>query len=202
VYQTSIVQHSKNACKLNTPITQLDVSRRMENNAAKPGKSFGKGMWVITWLIGIAMLTMFFAEREETRINPNQTPVSSLSAEGIKEVSLKRNQQGHYVTSGKINDVAAVFLLDTGATDVVVSGRLAKKYGLNRGPANRATTANGTTLVYATRIDRLQIGDIILYDVAASINPNMDDFILLGMSALKHIEFSQRDNILTLRYHQ
>ncbi len=156
----------------------------------------------MTWLVGIAMLTMFFAEREESRINPNRSPESSVSSSGTREVTLIRNRQGHYVTSGKINDREAVFLLDTGATDVVVSDRLAKKYGLTRGRPGTAMTANGPTTVYSTRIARLQIGDIILYDVAASINPQMDDFILLGMSALKHIEFTQRDNTLTLKYYQ
>ncbi|EGG98411.1 hypothetical protein imdm_38 [gamma proteobacterium IMCC2047] len=34
----------------------------------------------------------------------------------------------------------------------------------------------------------------------ASINPGMDDFILLGMSALKQIELTQRGDTLTLRY--
>jgi aspartyl protease family protein len=61
-------------------------------------------------------------------------------------------------------------------------------------------TANGTIPVYLTTLDRIQIGKIVLYDVRASINPYMDeDEILLGMSFLRHLEFSQRDDQLILR---
>ena len=54
--------------------------------------------------------------------------------------------------------------------------------------------------VYSTSVDELLIGNIVLHDVQASITPSMPgDTILLGMSALKQIEFTQRDNTLTLR---
>jgi len=166
-----------------------------------PGKKFGKGMWIGTWLVGLAMLTMFFAQQEQSWINPNQAPDFRTTQDGAQEVILQRNRQGHYIVSGSINGTNADFLLDTGATDVVVSGNLAKAYGLKRGPRSIASTANGNITVYATRIDQLSIGNITLYQVNASINPGMDDLILLGMSALKQIELTQRGDTLTLRHH-
>ncbi|HSJ49577.1 MAG TPA: retroviral-like aspartic protease family protein, partial [Gammaproteobacteria bacterium] len=55
---------------------------------------------------------------------------------------------------------------------------------------------------HATRLDELRIGDIVLRDVRASINPAVDDIgILLGMSVLKQLEFTQRGDILILRQH-
>jgi aspartyl protease family protein len=61
-------------------------------------------------------------------------------------------------------------------------------------------TANGQVTVIKTLIKELRIGSIVLYDVAANINPGMkSDEILLGMSALKRVEFSQRGKELTLR---
>jgi len=63
-----------------------------------------------------------------------------------------------------------------------------------------ANTANGQVQVRATRINTLQLGPITLYNLEASINPGMDgNEILLGMSALKQIEFSQKGKFLTLR---
>ncbi|MBT8148751.1 MAG: retroviral-like aspartic protease family protein, partial [Gammaproteobacteria bacterium] len=61
-------------------------------------------------------------------------------------------------------------------------------------------TANGPVKVYSTRIGKLQLGDIVLYDVPADLNPGMDgsNEILLGMSALSQVEFSQRDGVLLL----
>ncbi|WP_346427727.1 retropepsin-like aspartic protease family protein, partial [Pseudomonas aeruginosa] len=50
------------------------------------------------------------------------------------------------------------------------------------------------------RLDQLQLGDIRLSGVAALIAPGMDgDEVLLGMSALKQLEFTQRDGTLVLR---
>ena len=50
-------------------------------------------------------------------------------------------------------------------------------------------------------IAELQIGDILLTGVRASINPAMTgNTVLLGMSALRHVEFTQRGDQLTLRY--
>jgi aspartyl protease family protein len=54
--------------------------------------------------------------------------------------------------------------------------------------------------VYGTEVSRLRIGNIELQDVRASITPSMaGDTILLGMSALQQVEFSQRGSTLTLR---
>jgi len=45
----------------------------------------------------------------------------------------------------------------------------------------------------------LQIGDIVLDNVKASIIPTMQgEEILLGMSALKQVEFRQKGDFLTL----
>jgi len=166
-----------------------------------PGKKLGKGMWIATWIAGLLLLAMFFADQEKGWINPNQTPEFRTTQAGTHEVILQRNRQGHYIVSGNINGKGADFLLDTGATDVVVSGNIAKIYGLKRGHSSIASTANGNVTVYATRIDQLTVGNITLYQVPASINPGMDDLILLGMSALKQVEFIQRGDTLTLKHY-
>lgn len=166
-----------------------------------PGKKLGKGMWIAFWLVCLVMLTLFFAQQERSWLNPNQAPEYRTTAEGIQEVILTRNRQGHYIVSGSINGQKTDFLLDTGATDVVVSGNLANKFGLPRGARSYANTANGRITVYSTRIEQLSIGNITLHQVKASINPSMNDLVLLGMSALKQVELSQRGNTLTLKYH-
>tara|TARA_R110002110_G_scaffold137840_4_gene323233 strand:- start:371 stop:862 length:492 start_codon:yes stop_codon:yes gene_type:complete len=159
----------------------------------------GQGMMVVAFILAIGLLTMFFADVQETQRNPNQAPTSAMAGNAV-EVALLRNRQGHYVVTGTINRQPAEFLLDTGATDVVIPADLAARLNLTRGQPGRAMTANGMVTVYSTSIDRLTVGDIELYDVRASINPGMNGAsILLGMSALKHIEFVQRGDQLTLR---
>ncbi|MGH8406527.1 MAG: retroviral-like aspartic protease family protein, partial [Pseudomonas sp.] len=46
----------------------------------------------------------------------------------------------------------------------------------------------------------LQLGDIVLRDVRAIVVPGLgDEQVLLGMSALKQLEFTQRSGTLLLR---
>ena len=121
---------------------------------------------------------------------------------GTKEVVLQQNRQGHYVASGTVNNVPVLFLLDTGATDVAIPESIALAAGLRRGNTSRASTANGAVTVYSTRIDELTLGNIVLEDVSASITTSMPgNTILLGMSALRQVEFSQRGGELTLRHY-
>jgi len=159
----------------------------------------GRGMIAVACIIGMFLLTMFFSGVEERQHNPNQSPDTRRTDQFI-EVNLERNRQGHYVTAGTINNQPVEFLLDTGATDVVIPGAVADRLGLEKGMASRAMTANGPVTVYATRVDEISIGGIRLQDVRASINPAMSPpGILLGMSALRHIEFNQKNDSLTLR---
>ncbi len=167
-----------------------------------PTKSMGRGMYAMAWLFAIALLTLFFSGHEKRRINPNQNPESRV-LNGNAEVILQQNRQGHYVTNGTINGVEVIFLLDTGATDVSIPEHIADKIGLKKGRAIPISTANGTIRAYQSWISALGIGEIIIEDVDANINPEVrDDFILLGMSALKKLEFTQRDGTLTLRNYQ
>jgi len=62
------------------------------------------------------------------------------------------------------------------------------------------STANGNAEVRATKIDKLMLGTIQLQNVQASITPGMTgDEILLGMSVLKQLDFTQSGKTLTLR---
>ena len=53
---------------------------------------------------------------------------------------------------------------------------------------------------YSTRLDEVRLGNIELNNVRADINPHMrSDDVLLGMSFLRKLEFTQRDRELTIR---
>jgi aspartyl protease family protein len=145
------------------------------------------------------MLTMVFNNLLDEQRNPNTDPQTSKNGT-TAEVVLKRNRYGHYVATGAINDHPVEFLLDTGASDVSVPQDLAERLGLKKGPEVRFETANGSVNGYMTNLDQVQLGDIRLHQVRASINPGMSgDSVLLGMSFLRHIEFTQRGDSMTLR---
>jgi len=171
-----------------------------ENPPENSTRRLGKGMIAAGFILSLILLTGFFDGVLEDARNPNQRPEST-SALGVTEVILQSNRQGQYVMTGAINRVSAEFILDTGATEVVIPPGLAEASGLEYGYQSQAMTANGLVNIYSTMIDELQLGDITLHNVRASINPAMhESMVLLGMSALGQVELVQRGSQLTLRY--
>ena len=164
-----------------------------------PGKRAGRVLMVLAWCAALFLATRFFGQWEERQQNPNVV-VSSELGDGFVEVKLIGNGQGHFVASGHINGQPVNFMLDTGATDVAIPERLAIRLGLERGAPVTLSTANGRTEGYRTRLDELQLGDIRLLDVRALVVPGLGgEQVLLGMSALKRLEFTQRSGTLLLR---
>jgi len=154
----------------------------------------------LAWFFAFALLVFFFQDILDKQWNPNKDPQMSLSTQGKAEVRLQQNRQGHYVVQGAINETPVIFLLDTGATQVSIPAHIAEQLQLKSYAASQVNTANGRTTVYQTKLQQLSIGNIYLYDVAAHINPSMQsNEILLGMSALKRVEFSQVGKQLVLR---
>lgn len=168
-----------------------------KNNATA---DFGKGFVWVAWVIGIALLVFIFQDLLDKQYNPNQDPKLSMQANGKAAVTLAQNRQGHYLTNGAINGREVTFLLDTGATQVSIPAHVAENLALQAQGQQRVQTANGIITVFTTQINELRIGNIYLYDIAANINPSMAaNEILLGMSALKKVEFSQIGKQLILR---
>jgi len=159
----------------------------------------GTMMTVAAWLIFLAILFSIFNYSTSQRNNPNQNVVTAVSGYK-KEITLLRNAYGHYVANGTINNHEVVFLLDTGATEIAIPEHLANKIGLNRGRDFIVKTANGNVRAYRTHLDNAAIGDIIRYDLNATILTNMTgNEILLGMNFLKHFEITQKGKTLTIR---
>lgn len=169
------------------------------NDPQEESRRIGLGMIAAGFALGIVLLTFMFDGVLENDRNPNSDPESQINAFGAIEVILQSNRQGQYVLTGSINNVTAEFILDTGATDVVIPEGLARASGLEYGFQSQAMTANGLVNIYTTRINELRLGAITLEDVRASINPAMhESMVLLGMSALRQIEFVQQSTQLTL----
>jgi aspartyl protease family protein len=173
----------------------------MDNNSVhKEQRHIGTFMIVMMWILFLILLVYFFEDVIDRKLNPNQNLTTHYVGEDIREVTLQRNRQGHYVTDGWINGRQVVFMLDTGATGVAVPEHLAQALNLKRGQRIELHTANGRAIGYMTTIENVGVGDIKLDDISAVINPNDEtDIILLGMSFLKQIEFTQRGDILILR---
>ncbi len=156
-------------------------------------------MVALAWILAIGLLWLLFDGYLERLNHPNRQLEVRAGAERT-ELVLRRNPLGHYVAPGTVNGRPVTFLLDTGATLVSVPEHLGAALGLEPGARHQVRTANGTVTARATRIEELGLGPFRLRGVRGHLNPGMDDDqILLGMSALKHLEFLQRNGTLILR---
>jgi len=177
------------------------MSNFRNSNEHQSISRIGKFMIFGMWIGLLALLSLFFYNWQQKEFNPNQSIQSKTNRQGQTELVLHANRQGQYIASGYINNVAVVFLVDTGANDVSIPLHIANKIGLERGRQIRFETANGIAYGFQTKLNSVKVGEIELSNIRASINPNVKfDEILLGMSFLKHLELIQKDKTLTLRY--
>ncbi|MBD3788250.1 MAG: TIGR02281 family clan AA aspartic protease [Sphingomonadales bacterium] len=94
---------------------------------------------------------------------------------------------GHYYLTAAINGVPVRFVVDTGATDIVLTRRDAVRAGVDTGDlafTGQARTANGTIATAPVRIASIELGPIHDSNVRAVVNDSQMDTSLLGMTYL------------------
>lgn len=119
-----------------------------------------------------------------------------------KSVLIAQDARGMYLSSGSINGRSVQFLVDTGATSVALSSKEADRLGLtyDKTDVMLARTASGTVPAYRATLETVQIGEIILRDIPATVTEGEHpEEILLGMSFLEQLEIKHRDQFLELR---
>ena len=126
---------------------------------------------------------------------------SAATRSGRQNVTLSADARGHFVTTGAINGGSVRFLVDTGATLVVLPAGEAKRLGINylQGARGQMHTANGMTASYHVKLDTVKVGDIEINNVdAAVIQNDAMGVTLLGMSFLNRMEMQRDGHSMTL----
>jgi aspartyl protease family protein len=92
------------------------------------------------------------------------------------------------------------FLVDTGATSIVLPARDAERLGIDYRKGRRAITqtANGPVSVYRVNLTTVRLGDIELQAVDAVVIEQGLDIALLGMSFLNRVEMKRDGATMTL----
>jgi aspartyl protease family protein len=119
-----------------------------------------------------------------------------------KAVVIAQDSGGMYRVDGEIDHQPWHFLVDTGASTVVLSSVDAKKLNINyrHGQLGRVSTASGQTMAYNINLAHLRIGSIDLYNVSTLvIEGNSPEVTLLGMSALSQLNMEHKGSVLYLR---
>lgn len=111
-----------------------------------------------------------------------RTPVASAS-----QISLTVAADGHYYVDALVNDSYVTFLIDTGASDIVLTRDDARRIGLDPDMlqfSGMAETANGTVATAPVTIDHMILGPYEDSALHASVSDGDMQGSLLGMSYL------------------
>jgi len=128
----------------------------------------------------------------------------SRTAENSTSVTLRRAPNGHFETHVLVNNQATIlFMLDTGASSVVLSYEDARRAGLEVEDLRfsiTTNTANGEAQAAPVRLQSLKIGDIERNNLRALVaRPQALSDSLLGMNFLNSLSgYNVRADQLTL----
>ena len=117
-------------------------------------------------------------------------------------IALPRASDGHYYVTAEVNGTKIKFLVDTGASDIVLSRVDAARIGFDLDKLaflGSARTANGVVPIAYGRLKTIRLGHHLDQAVSVSINGGEMDKSLLGMSYLGRfgrIEMTQDQLIL------
>lgn len=161
-----------------------------------PGRTMQMiAVWVLIFVGVIAAYGLWTDIRREV------APMQSVIAENM--VSVPRSPDGHYHLVLEVNGTAVEFVVDTGASDIVLSRRDATRAGLapeTLAYTGVALTANGEVRTAPVRLATVRLGDITDTDLRAVVNEGAMDVSLLGMGYLglfDRIEIAGDELILT-----
>ena len=135
---------------------------------------------------------MTTADRVMAEFTPAGRPLAaSGSNPGEVAVRVRMHQSGQFLIDTEVNGLGVPMLVDTGASNVVLTSTDADRLGLLTDGLRYSvpvSTANGTTFAALARLDRVAIGQLRLDQVEALIaKPGSLDKSLLGMSFLRRL---------------
>ncbi len=117
---------------------------------------------------------------------------------GTEKLNLLQTPDGHYFSSGTVNEAPVVFMIDTGATNVSISSEIASRAGIQECIPRLVSTANGKVNACTATASEVTFGKFQLTNIEVTIMPNMPDNALLGMNILRNFRIEQVDKIMRI----
>jgi len=168
-----------------------------EPKTVKVGQSW-KGVTVVSVEKGGATIEV---EGKRRVLQIGQHHRSAAASDSRESVTLAADTRGHFFTDAMINGVPMRFLVDTGASTVVLSAADATRLGIDWRKGRRVTlqTAGGSTAGYMVRFDSVRVGAIELNNVEGVVLEQGPGSVgLLGMSFLNRVEMTRDGQVMTL----
>lgn len=152
--------------------------------------------WGLIFVGVIAAIGIWDDIRQTLR--PTQSVITATG-----QIEVPRAQDGHYYLTLQVNDKPIEFLVDTGASEMVLTAADAERAGLQLDDliySGRALTANGEVRTARVKLDSVELGDVLDQGVTAWVNEGEMEQSLLGMGYLRRwnrIEISDNALVLT-----
>lgn len=152
---------------------------------AQNRQSLGRTMqqasvWVLIFIGAIAVIGLW------GDISNSVMPRQSVIA-GSNRVEVPRAPDGHYYLVLDVNKTPVRFVVDTGATAVVLRQEDARRVGISPSDLayiDQASTANGVVRTARVRLDRVDLGGIVDTGLPAWVSEGEMRESLLGMTYL------------------
>lgn len=163
---------------------------------------------IALWAVVVSVLAVGYAFRGElaetgSRLRAELAPGSAIK-DDAHEMVLVQGAGGQFYVMGKVNGAPVRFVIDTGASDIVLSPDDARRVGLNLAGLDFGRsyeTANGIGSGAKATVGALEVGAARFRDVEVSVNAAPMSASLLGMSFLRRLDsFEVRGNRLVLRW--
>ncbi|MEQ9258931.1 MAG: TIGR02281 family clan AA aspartic protease [Roseovarius sp.] len=168
---------------------------------AQNRQSFGKvTQQALVWgllFVGVIAAFGLWGDIRNT-VTPGQAMITEAG-----RIEVPRGPDGHYYLTAEVNGAPVNFVVDTGASQIVLTQADARAAGLdlaNLAYVGRAFTANGEVRTAPVRLERIAIGPISDEGVRAVVNEGEMDQSLLGMDYLQRfssVEISGGRLVLT-----
>jgi aspartyl protease family protein len=131
------------------------------------------------------------------------SPAEPAAAAAVNRLAYPINGRGQVVLDAIVNGAPVRFLVDTGASLVILTPADARSAGFSTRQLafnERASTANGEVRMATVTLREVRLGQLAIADVPAAVIKNLD-MSLLGMSFLSRLQsYEMRDGKLTITW--
>lgn len=160
------------------------------------GKTAQQGLIWVFLFIGVASAYQLWDDIRRDAARGQMTQI------GRGQVAVPVHLDGHYYLTLDINNTPVRFVVDTGASEMVLTQDDAQAVGLNTDAliySGLASTANGTVRTAPVQLDVVQLGDVTDTQLRAVVNGGEMDKSLLGMEYLQRwqMQFSNGELVLS-----
>jgi aspartyl protease family protein len=138
--------------------------------------------------------------RQTLRVGESPVSVGGRGGGSGSRVTLHAGTGGHFMGIGQFNGVTLPFVVDTGASNIVMGITQAEQIGINyrAGMRSAVTTANGNTLAWQVQLNSVRLGEVEIFNVTATVVPAGAPLVLLGNSFLGRFQMRQENDELVL----